>query len=131
MIPMEKWGRDHWSTLAYLETRCVDYDGKVKNENLRCDSDLHPNFAHSLSMGFGDRKYPTRLVDGTKVENHDDWSCIEDFIDAKLVIWKGTGLFPIFELTDLGWEIAGQIRRHLSKDHSFASFKPQVLTKTK
>jgi len=28
-IPMVLWGRDHWSTLAYLETKLVEGEDKV------------------------------------------------------------------------------------------------------
>jgi len=26
LINISRWGKDHWSTLAYLETRVVDYN---------------------------------------------------------------------------------------------------------
>jgi hypothetical protein len=32
-VPIELWGKDHWTTLAYIETRCVDYDGVPNHDH--------------------------------------------------------------------------------------------------
>lgn len=44
-VPVEMWGKDHWSTFGYIETRCVDHDGVPDREHMRCDTDLHPGLA--------------------------------------------------------------------------------------
>lgn len=119
-VPREKWGKDHWSTFAYLETRCVDYKGELDRQHLRIDPDLHPGLAHRGSMG---KKYPTRLKDGEEVQNHDDMSCLDDIEQQGLIIAIGTGMH-LYSITDKGSEIARQLRKHKSNGGSFATFEP-------
>lgn len=94
-IPPERWGKDHRSTLLYVETRCVDYGGKLDRRQLRIGSDEHP----------------TRLADGVDLAGHDDLDCIADFEAAGLLRNHGTGLHPAVSLTDTGWIVAGNMRR--------------------
>lgn len=96
---MSRWGRDHWSTFAYVETRWVDHHGMLDHDQMRCDSDLHPFFAaarpRSTLLGTRCRKYPTRLKsaqpdtegrwDVVELANHDDYNCLDDAIHAGLV----------------------------------------------
>lgn len=56
------WGRDHWSTLAYIETRIVDHSGVPSREHMRCDPKRHPLLAHDGSRGGSPS--PTRLTGG-------------------------------------------------------------------
>lgn len=130
-IPVEAWGKDHWSTLAYLETRCVDHDGKINNKQMRCNSRLHRGFAHSAEGS----DYPTRLKDGSRVERHDDWSCLEDMIAAGIFdAWHGIAYHHIqlghmaakVKLTTLGAALAGQLRSHKATGGNFANFVPNL-----
>jgi hypothetical protein len=84
--PIQLWGQDHWSTFAYLETRIVDHDGVVDNRKMRCAPRLHREFAHFMYEGelADGSKYPTRLKSG-EIENHDDWSCLEDMVVLGLI----------------------------------------------
>lgn len=106
-IEPERWGRDHQSVLLYLETRCVDYGGQVRTEQLRCNPTRH---AYGGGVRWSD-KYTTRLREGVAAVGHDDWDCIDDLVAAGLVIWGGTGANPVFRLTDDGWREAGRLRR--------------------
>lgn len=140
-VPISNWGKDHWSTFLYLESRAVDHKGIVDNEKMRCNPRLHRPFAHNLigmsnMAGMGDgSKYPTRLAKGT-MENHDDWSCAEDMVAAGLIkIWwtepppeQKESMFGFakakIELTDRGWTIAARLRRHLADGgHTYANFQ--------
>lgn len=96
-VPIERFGLDHWSTLVYIETRVVDYDGQVDRRALRGATTAAAP--------------PTRLCDGTKLENHTDLDCCEDMEKAGLLVNVGTGFQPKFKLTDLGWRAAAAIRR--------------------
>lgn len=118
-VPISEWGKDHWSTLGYLECRIVDNDGIVDRRHMRCHYGLHPQFAHSGGCA---SDHPTRLAGGLTADNHDDWSCVEDFIAEGLVVWKGTGIHPIFSLTDLGLSVCGKLRKHKAKGGSFGNF---------
>jgi hypothetical protein len=118
-IAMSRWGKDHWSTLAYIETRIVDHGGEPHIHHLRCDKDLHPQFAHPGSLR--GEKYPTRLVDGV-IESHDDWSCLDDAEAEGLLRNVGTGFNRVYELTDLGMIVCNAIRNHKAEGGSFGNF---------
>lgn len=106
----ENWGKDHFSTLLYLETRIVDYSGVVRGEQMRAR----------------DSSYSCRLRSGEK-KNHGDYDCIEDMIAAGLVIGGGRNKFSDYErgkgpnpnlepfkpfkLTEKGWRLAHLLRR--------------------
>jgi hypothetical protein len=111
-IPPEEFGRDHHSTLLYIETRCVDSDGAPKREQMRCHPDRHPHYQTRMQvlMGWKD-EYQTRLANGAREPNHDDWDCLEDLEAAGLLISVGTGFNPQYKLTDAGWAEAGRLRR--------------------
>lgn len=85
-----RFGKDHWSTFAYVETRTVDYKGTIEHDHMRCDTDRHPMLAlagrRTGVVGFGpsDRKYPT-LAKGEQIENHDDYDCLDDLRAAGLL----------------------------------------------
>lgn len=133
-IPMSEWGKDHWSTLAYVETRCVDHDGKLDGDKMRCNWRLHRTLIGRMQLqaGMNGEKYPTRLRQGD-VLGHDDWSCLEDMVSAGLLTWTETVEFPgvVFggttvtvNLTETGTAIAQQLRHHKASGGSFADFMP-------
>lgn len=119
-ISIDRFGKDHWSMLLYVESRIVDHKGILNNENLRCDRRINALRAH---RGGCSSSYPTRLADGETVSPHDDWSCIEDFVRAGLVVWGGTGMNPVFALTDEGWACAFALRRHRANGMLYADFR--------
>lgn len=123
-IPMEKWGKDHWSMLAYIESRCVDYKGVLDRDHVRCDPDVHPGLTNRGNAMSPSMRYPTRLRGGVQVTQHDDWSCAEDMEKAGLLKWEGTGIHPVFVLTDLGKRVAAQLRQHKMNGGKFADFNP-------
>lgn len=94
-IPQDIWGRDHLSTMLYIETRCVDHGGKLDMRHLRKD-------------GY---EYPTRLGNGVNLSGHTDLNCIDDFETAGLIENVGTGINPLIKMTEKGWEYAHRLRR--------------------
>lgn len=96
VVPMVLWGKDHWSTLAYVENRVVDHRGMLHHDNMRVDVQRHPLFAsarrHPLTSA---TRYPTRLKtadrgrDGSwgvvELFGHDDYDCLNDAIRLNLV----------------------------------------------
>lgn len=132
-VPMERWGKDHWSTFAYLETRVVDGKGKIDNARMRCNARLHRHFAVVSPFGAlqDGSKYPTRAKDGD-IENHDDWSCLEDMVAAGLVraFFQRTKYGEVFgdcrarvELTELGQKIAAQLRVYKAAGGNYHGFE--------
>ncbi len=79
-IPVDRWGRDHWSTFAYLETRVVDNRGRLYPA-LGGERGIDP---HLRGHDWTGRDHPTRLADGD-LWDHDDLDCIVDAIVAGLV----------------------------------------------
>lgn len=115
------FGKDHWLTFAYIETRCVDYDGIPDRRHLRCIHGRHPLQAHE---GGDASAYPTRLKSDAVIHNHDDWDCLDDLEREGLLTNLGSSTNPRFKLTARGQEVAAQLRAHKGDDGNFASFVP-------
>ena len=132
-ISMDRWGRDHWSTLAFIETLCVDYGGRLDNQrrrSLRCNPATHPGHGYSADGEVQWRpEYGTRLkgyFENKKLQLpcHDDFDCAEDCEVAGLLINLGTGINPVWKLTPRGLELTAKLRAHKANGGSFASFNP-------
>lgn len=149
-VPIEYFGKDHWTTFAYAETCCVDYGGVLDNRRMRCHPRRHRAFAAvlpfsgTLQDGSG---YPTRLKCGILLKNHDDWDALQDLEQAGLLkitaddIIKtkrgprraseqqrlARGPFPQLtcrvELTALGRQIASEYRAHLAAGKNSFEFE--------
>lgn len=124
-IPMAEWGKDHWSTFAYIETRIVDYKGEANREHMRCDPRLHPAQANSANR-LSDARHPTRLKGAAVVEDHDDWSCLEDAEREGLLRIEGTSAYPVIRLTERGLGVAAQLRAYKINGGVFSTFEPQL-----
>ena len=134
-VPIARWGQDHWSTFAYLETRAVDGKGIIDNRKMRCNTRLHRHFADfdpfTKELHDGSR-YPTRLKDG-EIERHDDWSCLEDMVAAGLITaqWRVRHAGAAFgnsqarvALTATGQALAAQLRAHKANGGKWPNFTP-------
>lgn len=120
-IPPERWGRDHFTTLLYVETVCVDGDGQPRAEKMRSEPG-RPRRGKVGERAFDPPgRYPTRLKDGD-LFGHDDWDCVSDMEHAGLIEWGGTGLQPILKLTDYGWLVAGALRRARAEGINSSNF---------
>jgi len=127
-IPISKWGKDHWSTFAYLETLAVDggKDGWAipVRERMRTHEIRHPHLLGNSGFGsesFHASKYPTRLKEG-EVKGHDDWDCIDDMVKEGLLEDVGSGLNRAFTFTKLGKECASKLRQHKMEGNNFGTF---------
>jgi len=124
-IPISKFGKDHWSLLAYIGCRCVDNEGTLNKEHLRVNIKTHPQHSHRGTQNFLDVfPYPTRLAEGKiAAKGHDDWDCLDDLEKAGLIKLHGTGLNPVYAMTVKGWEVDSQIRQFKATGGTFATFK--------
>lgn len=120
-IAMSRWGADHWSTLAYLETRAVDHGGRISRQRMRCNPKLHPGLAHST----WEKEYPTRLRGGELQHDHDDWSCVDDFEAHGFIVVEGTGMYPLIRFTAAGLHLATQLRAHRANGGNWGDFQPE------
>lgn len=123
-IGIADFGRDHWSTFAYIETLCVD-GVAIDRRRMRCNPKRHPELAHTS----WDRQYGTRLKGHTEhvprsLPFHDDWDCVSDLIAAGLM--KEIDPEPLFELTDKGLAIAAALRAHKARGGIFSTFNYQA-----
>lgn len=112
-IPRERWGKSHERVLLYIETVCVDHGGRPDPRRMTQNPARTPPMGNP---GGWDDKYSSMLKDGTKVLGHDDWCCVEDLIAAGLLHCDGTGGQPVYVLTDLGWDVAGHLRRQRAEN---------------
>lgn len=122
-VEMARWGRDHWSLLLYLETRCVDHQGTIGFVHMRCDVSRHPFFAVNHHI-VGDAKYPTRLVGGAELKDHDDWDCFYDLEKEGLIEDIGTGINPMVKMTQKGLKLAAELRALKAAGGNLLKFKP-------
>lgn len=128
-VPVLQWGKDHWSTFAYVETRIVDHSGWVDARHLRgCNGDAS--------------EYPTRLIGlrGEPVDlyGHDDVNCLTDAVAAGFL--EGgratkrdhndeiVALTYQYELTPTGHIVAERLRTHKAQGGQFREFTPIAIT---
>jgi len=130
-IPPSRWGKDHWTTFAYVGIRCVDHKGVLNKAHMRTKSDKHPDLEgepQKMSGFLSNTEYPTRLKgyfeDETNPNNvvydHDDWDCIEDMIAAGLLIHIEC---VQYELTEKGWRIDNLLRQYKASGKMYATYE--------
>ena len=122
-VPEEYFGKDHWSTFAYIETRCVDHRGVIDKNHMRCDTKRHPLFGHRGGDASG---VPTRLVGGKNIHRHDDWDCADDLEAADMIENVGTGAQRVYRMTKHGKEVASDLRMHLAEGFAMSRFRDPV-----
>lgn len=92
-IPVHLWGRDHQTTVLYAESRAVDHDGKLPEDDKRMRADA--------------TRYPTRLAHDVEIAGHTDYDCLKDAEEAGFL----TYVDGIVRFTDAGWEYVHGLRR--------------------
>lgn len=151
-ITLNLWGKDHYSTLAYLESRAVDQGGVIQNAHMRTSLKRHPLFIARGGLGAptDGGNYPT-CYKGGEILEHDDWDCLDDMVQAGLLsvkpadaaLWevpvgsrgpiKHHGNIPTkaikvtVKLTELGQQVAGELRAYKQGKASrsrYADFQP-------
>lgn len=109
-VPVSAWGKDHWSTFAYLESRTVDFKGVL-------------DFRHMRGQRGVACKYPTFLALGVELPGHSDWDCLDDIEEAGLVSNLGSGINPLIQMTEKGYLVAAALRAHKAAGGSFSNFE--------
>jgi hypothetical protein len=98
-------GRDHASTLVYLQTVTVNFAGIVKD-------DFHGQRMSDRRRPGWQPGYGVRYWDGSQDGEKDDWDCLWDLEDLGLIKTKGTGFNPVVFMTALGNEVACKINAY-------------------
>lgn len=136
-VPVQKFGKDHWSLLAFVEILCVDHKGAISDVNrqrMRTNIKRHPGHGyfplgtegHEWKKDWGTRLrgYFEKRDSKLRLNQHDDWDCLEDFENAGLLENKGSGLNPVLRLTPLGKALAARLRVFKQDGGQFAYFAP-------
>lgn len=141
-IPMSVWSKDHWTTLAYIESVMVDVgsfqvgaDPRMKSNRRHyrvmleeCPRPKRANPSHAGLLVMRP-EHSTRIkVAGLPqtVDNHDDWMCVQDMAHAGLFTVGPEGIEPGEELhfSDLGKQLSSRLRQHKMEGGQFAAFNP-------
>lgn len=126
-IPIEQWGKDHWSTLSYVETVAVDYQGQLSADRMRCNINTHPiqeamrKHRFSSTQRQWQTSWGTVLKNGTMLPEHDDWDCLSDLYHAGLVLHPSN---EVVTLTERGWELARELRTWKAQGGRYSDFVP-------
>ena len=139
-IPMSEWGRDHWSTLAYIET-CATERQALDDRRMRGDGRTYPTRLRGFAAD------PSRIV-----LDHSDWDCVLDLIAAGLltpepgtnphrdhptnatiearmaarVAPASASKIDRYKLTARGRAIANALREHKENGGNFSNFVPPI-----
>ena len=123
MISIDKWGKDHWSLLAYIETCCVDHNGHFNLMRIRVNPSTHPLLAvGKLSPRRWEPSYGTRLNDGTELPQHDDVDCLDDLSGAGMIFISSL-VNAHAVLSPLGIVVAEKLRKHKIEGGKYGEFK--------
>jgi len=138
-VPIQLWGKDHWSTFAFIEDADRELDGRVKPQHMRCHSRVHRGF--STNRGPTGDDYPTRLKENVELDQHDDWSCLEDMSAEGLVAvffqhrlggrsgseWSNTSEMKCRAfLTEKGSALADQLLSYKRSGGNYHGFEPDL-----
>ena len=99
VIPLEQFGKAHWDTFRQIETMCVEYGGDLP-----------------LKWKYYSIEYLDDLKAAGLVESH--MGEIPQAVDA-----------PTFEITEKGWRVADELRRHLAAGGKTINFVPVSISK--
>jgi hypothetical protein len=122
-LKKEQLGKDHFSLLLYVESRCVDYNGKLDFDRLRINPETHPQFCGNPYMKRSWKEnYGTLLSSGERLPNHDDIDCLEDIDRLGFIeIYSFSNLFVI--MTKLGNNAVSKLREFKTEGIRLGSLK--------
>lgn len=142
VIPSTHWGKDHWTTLAYVDAVMTDmagfqvgFDPRMRS-NRRHYRVMKQECPRPKRAGGAGREcmtpspdMGTRLRDGTTVRNHDDWCCIQDMADAGLFTVPSDDVQPgaTLHFSPKGHEWAAALRRFKQGGGQCAEFNADNL----
>jgi len=115
-----QFGKDHWSTLAFLETQIVEKQFPIDLKRMRVN-DSKRGFKNGNGMGWQDR-WSTVLKDGSIASGHDDIDVIDDLEKYGYLKNNGTHINIYPELTKKGFAVCHAIRKHKANGGSFKTF---------
>jgi hypothetical protein len=145
-IPMSHWGKDHWSTLGYVEVIMVECGGfqvgtdprmKSSRRNFRvmaqgCPHPKRPTLGSAFAYAM-ELTQSTKLNDGQVVSGHDDWACVQDMAAEGLFQQGPDAVEPgtVLTLSEKGVAIVNALREFKRNQGQYGQFRwPDVLAVT-
>lgn len=123
-FPIDKWGKDHWSMLAYVETRAVDNRGDLDLRHIRVNKDKRGFSNGNFPNDKWNPEHATRLQNGKKPDPaHDDIDVMDDLKREGFLEYKSSCRNFVVTLTDRGNEVCAEVRQHKSAGKNFNEFK--------
>lgn len=138
-IPLSHWGRDHWTTFAYVETVMADMAGfqvgadarmKSNRRNFRVMQRDCPNPKRASNSGHAmmlvmEPQHATKLNDGQQVSNHDDWACVQDMAAEDLFVQGPDDVEPgvVLQFSEKGNQVANALREFKRNGGKYADFR--------
>lgn len=138
--PVAKYGKDHWSLLAYVENCCVNGQegiGEIDRRRVRCNPNTRPmlagvqnpqwklNYSTRLAdlFDFEDRTDPEKAIAaGLQLRDHDDWDCLED-LEAAGYVEVLSLVNGFVKMTENGCGVTAKLRAHKAAGGQFAGFR--------
>ncbi len=149
LIPPVLWGKDHWTTLAYITLSIIDYsahggcqvgyDPRMRHNrrNFRVLAAENPyppqrnqgKHAHTPCHGHEPmaEEHSSRLRTGKLARGHDDWDCIQDMVGMGLFNLMGPEeMVPgkVLNLTLMGWRWITAVWQHKAAGGAYDTFDP-------
>lgn len=115
-VPMEKWGKDHWSQLGYVST-CVVDGQDLNRERMSNKRGRHwkPEYGTRLKGYKPDGDQTLLLTD------HDDWDCMHD-LEAEGLLVRPSGISTTVGVTPKGHDFIAALNRYKTEGGNFAGF---------
>lgn len=136
-VPVVDFGKDHWTTLAFVETLCVDSAkkgvGEIDKRRMRTNEKRHPGHAvnrpHTGAWvsgcgtrlsGYWDAKGEPVLE--RLIKSHDDWDCLNDLEAAGFIemISEANGFV---RMTEKGFGVASELRKYKAHGGMYSGFR--------
>ena len=131
-VPVEDWGKDHWSLLAYVYLMAVD-QRPLDHQRMRCNAETHPLLYQLRCEPRWEASYGTRLRGyfgavgahnpSRRLPQHDDWDCLDD-LEAAGYVEVLSLVNGIVRVTVAGVAMASMVLAHKAAGGVFATFIP-------
>lgn len=123
-FPLGKWGKDHWSMLAYVETRAVDCRGDLDLRHIRVNTDKRGFSNGNFPNDKWNPEYATRQQNGSKPDRtHDDIDVMDDLKEQGYLEYKyACGKFTV-TMSEEGNKVCGLVRAHKTAGGQYNEFK--------
>lgn len=120
MAQEQQFGKDHWNTLAFLETQIVERLFPIDLRRMRVNENKR-GFRNGNPFGWQD-DWSTKLKDGSRESGHDDIDVLDDLENFGYLKNNGTHINIIPKLTEKGRKVCNAIREHKGSGGSFSTF---------